>query len=113
MNSTLIPEKQIAQFDPIVLQALHGIAPRSPHPAEKRLLIGIQNENGDIYRVIKIAGLYYFLDLVNKFRELGFTDEFAEHAGEKEGFDAILSLRKGSTLRVDQAEQQKRGYGAP
>lgn len=75
---------------------LEQIAPRSPHAAEKQLRIGIQNERGEIYRAIKIAGLYYFLDLVEKFRDLGFTDEFAEHAGDKEGFDAILSLPQKS-----------------
>lgn len=96
MSSSLIEGKELAKFDPIVLDVLAQIAPRSPHPAEKRLRIGIQNERGEIYRVIKIAGLYYFLDLVQKFRDLGFTDEFAEHAGDKEGFDAILSLPQKS-----------------
>jgi hypothetical protein len=96
MNSTLIEGKEPAKFDPIVLGMLAQIAPRSPHAAEKRLRIGIQNERGEIYRVIKVAGLYYFLDLVEKFRNLGFTDEFAEHAGDKEGFDAILSLPQKS-----------------
>lgn len=91
MNSTLIEGKAPAQFDPIVLDTIKQVPPRTPHPAEKRLRIGIQNEQGDIYRVIKIDGLYYFLDLIGKFREQGFTDELANYGGEKEGFDAILS----------------------
>lgn len=94
MNSTLIEGKQLAEFDPIVLDTINHVPARTPHPAEKRLRIGIQNERGEIYRVIKIAGLFYFLDLVGRFRDLGFTDEFAQHAGDKEGFDAILSFPK-------------------
>jgi hypothetical protein len=91
MNSTLIEGKEPGGFDAVVVDTLSRVPPRTPHPAEKRLLIGIQNERGDIYRVIKIAGLYYFLDLVGKFQELGFASTLAEHAGDKEGFDAILS----------------------
>lgn len=96
MNSTLIHGKQPAEYDPIVLDMIDHVPPRTPHPAEKRLLIGIQNERGDVYRVIKISGLFYFLDLVEKFRGLGFTDEFAQQAGDREGLDAILSLPKKS-----------------
>jgi predicted Zn-dependent protease with MMP-like domain len=92
VNTTLMPGKQPAEFDAVVLDALNHVAPKTHHPAEKRLLIGIQNEHGEVYRVIKIVGLYDFLDLIGKFRDLGFTDEFAQHAGDKEGFDAILSL---------------------
>jgi hypothetical protein len=91
MNSTLIEGREPAEFDAIVVDTLNHVPPRTPHPAEKQLRIGVQNERGQIYRVIKISGLYYFLDLVGKFRELGFIDTFAEHAGDKEGFDAILS----------------------
>lgn len=96
MNTTLIHGKQLAEFDTVVLNTLNLIPPVSHHAAEKRLRIGIQNEQGDIYRVIKISGLKNFLDLIGKFRDLGFDDEFAEHAGDKQGFDAIISARKES-----------------
>lgn len=91
VNTTLIHDKQLAQFDAVVLDTIKQIPPKPHHPAEKRLLIGIQNEHGEVYRIITIFGLFNFLDLIGKFRELGFTDEFAQHAGEKEGLDAILS----------------------
>lgn len=92
MNTTLIHDKQLAAFDTVVLDTLSHIAPRTHHPAEKRLLIGIQNERGEVYRVITIFGLISFFDLIGKFRALGFTEELAQHAGEKEGYDAILSM---------------------
>lgn len=90
MNTTLIHGKPPAEFDAIVLNMLSLIPQVSHHPAEKRLRVGIQNEHGDVYRVIKISGLNNFSDLIGKFRELGFTDELAEHVGDKEGFDAII-----------------------
>ena len=91
VNTTLIHGKALAEFDPVVLSILNLVPPVTHHPAENRLRIGIQNEQGDVYRVIKISGLKNFLDLIGKFRDLGFADEFAEHYGDKEGFDAIIS----------------------
>jgi predicted Zn-dependent protease with MMP-like domain len=92
VNTTLIHGKQLAAFDTVVLDTLSHIEPRTHHPAEKRLLIGIQNERGEVYRIITIFGLISFFDLIGKFRKLGFTDELAQHAGEKEGYDAVLSM---------------------
>lgn len=92
MNTTLIHDVQPAALDNVVLDTLSHIAPRTHHPAEKRLLIGIQNERGEVYRIVTIFGLISFFDLIGKFRNLGFTDELAQHAGEKEGYDAILSM---------------------
>jgi hypothetical protein len=91
VNTTLIQGKQLAEFDAIVLDTINLIAPISHHPAEKRLRIGIQNEHGDVYRVIKISGLKNFLDVIGKLREHGFTDEFAEHSGDKQGFDPVIT----------------------
>lgn len=31
------------------------------------------------------------IDLIEKFRKLGFNDEFAETFGDKEGYDAVIS----------------------
>ena len=92
MNTTLIEGKQLAQFDARVLNVLDLVPLTERHQAQKKLLIGIQNERGEIYRVIKIFGMNDFLKLINKFRDLGFTDEFAENYGDKEGYDAIISV---------------------
>jgi hypothetical protein len=94
VNTTLIHGKQLAEFDAIILDAINDIPATTHHPAEKRLRIGIQNEHGDVYRVIKISGLNNFLNLIGKLRDLGFMDEFAEHYGDKQGFDAIISMSK-------------------
>lgn len=96
MNTTLIQGKQLAEFDAIILDVINHIPATTHHPAEKRLRIGIQNEQGDVYRVIKISGLNNFFNLIGKLRDLGFKDEFAEHYGDKQGFDAIISMSKKS-----------------
>ena len=91
MNTTVIEGSPVAEYDSIVLDAMNLIQPTPQHVSAKRLLVGIKNEQGNVYRVIKISGLGEFLALIGKLRDLGFTDELAEAYGDKEGFDAIVA----------------------
>jgi hypothetical protein len=91
VNTTLIEGKQLAEFDSAVLNAINLMPPTARTVSAERLLVGIRNEHGDVYRVIKVSGLNNFLDLIGKLRELGFMDELAEAYGDKQGFDAIIS----------------------
>jgi len=91
VNTTLIEGKALAEFDAIVLNTF-GLIPQTPQAASaERLLLGIRNEHGDVYRVVRISGLNNFLDVIGKLRDLGFIAELAEAYGDKEGFDAIVS----------------------
>lgn len=91
MNTTLIEDKALADYDAIVLNAMNLIPSTPMSVSAERLLIGIRNEHGDVYRVIRISGLGNFLALIGKLRDLGFTDELAEAHGDKQGFDAIVA----------------------
>ena len=91
MNTTLIEGKELAEFDAIVLNAINLIPSTPKTVSAERLLVGIRNEHGDVYRVIRVSGLNNFFDLIGKLRDLGFIDEFAEAYGDKQGFDAIVS----------------------
>lgn len=91
MNTTLIEGKSLAGYDPAVLGILRACPHAPRHDAAGRLLIGVCNERGEVYRVIKMFGLQEFVDLIGKFRELGFRDDLAEAHGEKDGFDAVVS----------------------
>jgi hypothetical protein len=91
VNTTLIEGKQPAEFDAIVLNTINLIPPTPQTVSAERLLVGIRNEHGDVYRIIRVSGLNNFLELIGKLRDLGFIDEFAEACGDKQGFDAIVS----------------------
>jgi hypothetical protein len=91
VNTTLIEGKQLAEFDAAVLNTINLMPSAAQTVSAERLLVGIRNEHGDVYRVIKVSGLNNFLDLIGKLRDLGFKDELAEAYGDKEGFDAIVS----------------------
>jgi hypothetical protein len=90
VNTTVIEGKQVAEYDSVVLDAMNLIQP-TPHVSLERLLVGIKNEQGNVYRVIRVSGLGNFLALIEKLRDLGFTDELAEAYGDKQGFDAIVA----------------------
>ena len=91
MNTKLIEGKSPSQYDATVLNTI-SLIPNAPHhEAARRLLIGVRNERGDVYRAIKVFGMKKFSDLIENFRKLGFDDEFAETYGDKEGYDAVIS----------------------
>jgi hypothetical protein len=91
MNTTLIEGKSRAEYDAMVLEAISLIPNASHHPAAKQLLIGVRNEHGDVYRVIKVWGMQEFSDFIATFRMVGLKDEFAEAYGDKGGYDAVIS----------------------
>jgi len=91
MNTTLIEGKSPAEYDATVLNTICLIPNAPHHEAARRLLIGVRNERGDVYRAIKVFGLKEFSDLIERFRKLDFNDEFAETYGDKEGYDAVVS----------------------
>ena len=91
MNTTLIEGKSPAEYDATILNTISLIPNTAHHEAARRLLIGVRNERGDVYRAIRVFGMQEFSDLIEKFRKLGFNDEFAETDGDKEGYDAVVS----------------------
>ncbi len=91
MNTTLIEGKPPAEYDATVLDTISLIPKALHHEAARRLLIGVRNERGDVYRAIKVFGIKEFSDLIEKFRKVGFNDELAETYGDKEGYDAVIS----------------------
>jgi hypothetical protein len=91
MNTTLIEGKSRAEYDATVLDAI-SLIPKAPHhQAAEQFLIGVRNERGDVYRVIKVWGMKEFSDFIETFRVAGLKDEFAEAYGDKEGYDAVIS----------------------
>ena len=72
MNTTLIEGKSPAEYDATVLNTI-SLIPNAPHhEAVRRLLIGVRNERGDVYRAIKVFGMKEFSDLIEKFRGFGY-----------------------------------------
>ena len=58
---------------------------------QERILIGVRNEDGEIYRLIGAAKANSYTNAVEELEDLGMIDELKETDGTEEGCDAIFS----------------------
>ena len=58
---------------------------------QEKMLIGVRNEAGDIYRLIGAAKANSYTNAVEELEDLGMVDELKETDGTHEGCDAIFS----------------------
>jgi hypothetical protein len=57
---------------------------------KQKMVIGIRNEAGDIYRVIGASNLNSYMNAVEELFDLELVDELAEQEGTTLGCDAIF-----------------------
>ena len=91
MKTSLIDGLKPAHFDKhIIGNILLDVAPLDEVQQEP-MLIGVRNEDGEIYRLIGATKLNSFMNAVEELFDLGLSDELEETEEPKEGCDAIFS----------------------
>ena len=91
MKTSLIEGKKPAHFDKhIIGNLLLDVAPLDEVKQEK-MLIGVRNETGEIYRLIGATKLNSFMNAVEELFDLGLVDELEDTEEPKDGCDAIFS----------------------
>ena len=91
MKTTLLEGKKPAHFDKhIIGNILLDVAPEDEVRQEK-MLIGVRNESGEIYRLIGATKVNSFMNAVEELIDLGLVDELQETEEPKDGYDAIFS----------------------
>jgi len=91
VKTALIEGKQPAHFDKhIVGNILLDVAPPDEVLKEK-MMIGVRNETGDIYRLIGATKVNSFMNAVEELIDLGLVDELQDTEEPKDGYDAIFS----------------------
>lgn len=89
METKLVPGKAPRLNDEVILSALKK---KARDGGGKAMLLGIRNEAGEIYRVVKAEGLGEFMSFVSFMSEkIGLVDELKDATGMKDGCDAIFS----------------------
>ena len=89
METKLVPGKTARTNDAAILTAINK---QARDGGGRMMVIGIRNEAGDIYRVVKAEGLAEFMGVIGALSDkLKMTDELEEAAGMKDGCDAIFS----------------------
>ena len=90
MKTTLIDGMTPAHFDKhIIGNILLEVAPVD-EVRQHKMLIGVRNEAGDIYRLIGAAKINSFMNAVEELLDLGLVDELENLEEQKEGCDAIF-----------------------
>jgi hypothetical protein len=91
LKTTLLEGKKPAHFDKhIIGNLLLDVAPE-PEVRQEKLLIGVRNEAGEIYRLIGATKHNSFMNAVEELFDLGLVDELEDTEESREGCDAIFS----------------------
>lgn len=91
MKTSLIDGLTPAHFDKhIIGNLLLDVAPLDEVKLEP-MLIGVRNEEGEIYRLIGATKLNSFMNAVEELFDLGLVDELEDTEEPKDGCDAIFS----------------------
>jgi hypothetical protein len=88
MDTKIIKGKSPLANDGDIVAALEKNTARSL--GGKRMLIGVRNDAGEIYRTVKADGVDGFLAAVGIFENLGLVNELQSLTGVRDGFNAIF-----------------------
>jgi len=91
LKTTLIPGVTPAEYDKQITANLLLETTTLEGVRQEKLLIGVRNEDGDIYRLIGATKHNSFTNAVEELEDLELVDELEDTEGTREGCDAIFS----------------------
>lgn len=90
MKTARIEGKKAADFDKLIMGNLLLTVAEPAEVKKQKMVIGIRNEAGDIYRLIGASNLNSYMNAVEELFDLELVDELAEQEGTTLGCDAIF-----------------------
>jgi hypothetical protein len=93
VKTALIDGKRIAKFDKTIIGNLLLNHATADEVREEKMIIGIRNEAGEIYRIIGATKLNSYMNAVEELFDIGLTDELQDVDGTRFGCDSIFSGR--------------------
>jgi hypothetical protein len=91
VKTALLEGKQAAHFDKHIIGNILLDAASPEEVQKEKMLIGVRNETGDIYRLIGATKVNSFMNAVEELIDLGLVDELQDTEEPKDGYDAIFS----------------------
>lgn len=91
MKTSLLEGKKPAHFDKHIIGNLLLNASTPELVRQEKLIIGVRNEDGEIYRLIGATKHNSFMNAIEELFDLGLVDELQDTEGTREGCDAIFS----------------------
>ncbi len=91
MKTSLLEGKTPAHFDKHIIGNLLLNASTPELVRQEKLIIGIRNEAGEIYRLIGATKHNSFMNAIEELFDLGLVDELQDTDATEDGYDAIFS----------------------
>ena len=91
MKTTLLDGITPAKFDKHIIGNLLLNASTPDLVRQEKLIIGVRNEAGEIYRLIGASKHHNFMNAVEELFDLGLVDELEQVESTVDGCDAIFS----------------------
>lgn len=91
MKTSLLDGKSPAKFDKHIIGNLLLTVAAADEVRKEKMLIGVRNEAGEIYRLIGATKINSFMNAVEELDDLGLVNELQDTEGTQEGCDAIFS----------------------
>ena len=90
MKTTLLEGMTPAKFDKHIIGNLLLNVSTPDIVRQEKLLIGIRNEDGEIYRLIGATKPNSYINAIEELFDLGLVDELEDTDGTQDGCDAIF-----------------------
>jgi hypothetical protein len=91
LKTSLLEGKTPAKFDKHIIGNLLLNVATPDEVRQEKMLIGVRNEDGEIYRLIGATKVNSFMNAVEELFDLGLVDELQDTEEIREGCDAIFS----------------------
>lgn len=90
MKTTLLDGFTPAQFDKHIIGNLLLNVATPDEVRKEKMLIGVRNEAGDVYRLIGATKVNSFMNASEELFDLGLIDELKDTEEPQDGYDAIF-----------------------
>jgi hypothetical protein len=91
LKTALLDGKTPAKIDKQIIGNLLLDVATAAEVRQEKMLIGVRNEAGDIYRLIGATKVNSYMNAVEELEDLGLVDELKDTEAPEDGCDAIFS----------------------
>lgn len=90
MKTVLLEGKKPANYDKTIIANILLEQASEAEVRKEKMIIGLRNEDGEIYRLIGATKPNSFMNAVEELDDMGLEDELEDSDGPQDGYDAIF-----------------------
>jgi hypothetical protein len=90
LKTVLLEGVKPANYDKTIIANILLEQASEPEVRNEKMLIGLRNEDGEIYRLIGATKPNSFMNAVEELDDMGLEDELQDSDGPHDGYDAIF-----------------------